>query len=137
MAERYGGKVVRTKVGDIYVSEQLSVMAQFSAVNLAVLGCIHCSISVLMVHYQRALFLKALESEGKTVSQFVCEVPEYITVRETSSAQRNQKESRCNNTATIKDDFKGYIDFSTVDGVRLPLKTVVPNSCVRNRTSFV
>ena len=82
MAERYGGKVVRTKVGDIYVSEAIKR-------DDAVFGGEPCG---AWVHPQKhlcpdgplsaALFLAALEEEGKSVSEFIGEVPEYITMRE-------------------------------------------------------
>ena len=82
MAEKYGGKVIRTRVGDIYVSEAIKR-------DGAVFGGEPCG---AWVHPQihlcpdgplsAALFLKALEYEGKTVSEFISEVPEYITKRE-------------------------------------------------------
>jgi phosphoglucosamine mutase len=123
MAERYGGKVVRTKVGDIYVSEAIKR-------DGAVFGGEPCGAWVHPLQHfcpdgplSAALFLKALESEGKTVSQFVGEVPEYITVRENIKCPNEiKKKAVATIAATIKDDFKGYIDFSTVDGVRLALK---------------
>ncbi|MGD6933947.1 MAG: phosphoglucosamine mutase [Candidatus Bathyarchaeia archaeon] len=123
MAERFGGKVVRTKVGDIYVSEAIKH-------DNAVFGGEPCG---AWVHPRQhfcpdgplsaALFLKALEDEGKTVSQFVGEVPEYITLRENIKCPNETKKKAVTAIAAIiKDDFNGYTDFSTIDGVRLALK---------------
>jgi phosphoglucosamine mutase len=123
MAERFGGKVVRTKVGDIYVSEAIKR-------DKAVFGGEPCGAWVHPEqHYcpdgplSAALFLKALESEGKTVSQFIDEVPEYITLRENIKCpNESKKKTVAAIAATIKKDFPGYTDFSTIDGVRLALK---------------
>ncbi len=123
MAERFGGKVVRTKVGDIYVSEAIKR-------DNAVFGGEPCGAWVHpLQHYcpdgplSAALFLKALEADGKTVSQFVAEVPEYITLRENIKCPNETKKKAVAAIAlTIRDDFTGYTDFSTIDGVRLALK---------------
>ncbi len=123
MAERFGGKVVRTKVGDIYVSEAIKR-------DGAVFGGEPCGAWVHPLQHfcpdgplSAALFLKALEDEAKTVSQFVGEVPEYITLRENIKCpNETKKKAVAAIAATIKDDFKGYTDFSTIDGVRLALK---------------
>ena len=123
MAERFGGKVVRTKVGDIYVSEAIKR-------DNAVFGGEPCGAWVHpLQHYcpdgplSAALFLKALEAEGKTVSQFIGEVPEYITLRENIKCPNETKKKTVTTIATtIQDDFKGCIDFSIIDGVRLALK---------------
>jgi phosphoglucosamine mutase len=123
MAERFGGKVVRTKVGDIYVSEAIKR-------DKAVFGGEPCGAWVHPEqHYcpdgplSAVLFLKALESEGKTVSQFIDEVPEYITLRENIKCpNESKKKAVAAIAAAIKKDFPGYTDFSTIDGVRLALK---------------
>ena len=123
MAERYGGKVVRTRVGDIYISEAIKREG-------AVFGGEPCGAWVHPAQHfcpdgplSAALFLKALEDEGKGVSEFVGEVPEYITRRE-NVACRNDLKNKA--VAGIEDEIKSifsdYTDFSTVDGVRLALK---------------
>ena len=91
MAEKYGGKVVRTRVGDIYVSEAIERHG-------AVFGGEPCG---AWVHPQQhlcpdgplsaVLFLAALEEEGKSVSEFIGEVPEYITMRENIACKNEQK----------------------------------------------
>ena len=123
MAEKYGGKVVRTRVGDIYVSEAIKH-------DGAVFGGEPCG---AWVHPQlhlcpdgllsAALFLKALEDEGKTVSEFIAEVPEYITMRENIVCKNEQKYLLVEKLGSeLKSGFPDYTDFSTVDGARLALK---------------
>ena len=123
MAERFGGKVVRTRVGDIYISEAIKR-------GNAVFGGEPCGAWVHPAQHfcpdgplSSALFLKALEDEGKTVSQFAGEVPEYITLRENLVCMNDLKKKVIADIAgEIKDAFSGYTDFSTIDGVRLALK---------------
>jgi phosphoglucosamine mutase len=123
MAEKYGGKVFRTRVGDIYVSEAIKR-------DGAVFGGEPCG---AWVHPQihlcpdgplsAALFLKALEDEGKTVSEFIGEVPEYITKRENIVCKNEQKYRIVEKLGDVlKSGFPAYTDFSTVDGARLALK---------------
>ena len=124
MAQKYCGNVVRTKVGDIYVSEALKR-------DGGVFGGEPCG---AWVHPQMhlcpdgplsaAMFLAALEEEGKSVLEFIGEVPEYITERVNIACNNEQKyklvEQLC---GVLKAQFPAYTDFSTVDGVRLALKT--------------
>ena len=123
MAEKYGGKVVRTKVGDIYVSEAIKRYG-------AVFGGEPCG---AWVHPQlhlcpdgplsAALFLAALEEEGKSVSEFIGEVPEYITERVNIACKNEQKYTLVEKLGNVlKEEFPAYTDFSTVDGARLALK---------------
>ena len=123
MAEKYGGKVVRTKVGDVYVSEAIKRGG-------AVFGGEPCG---AWVHPQlhlcpdgplsAALFLKALEEEGKSVSEFIGQVPEYITLRENIACKNEQKYKLIEKLGdALKAEFPAYTDFSTVDGARLALK---------------
>jgi phosphoglucosamine mutase len=123
MAAKFGGKVVRTKVGDVYVSEATKQ-------HVAVFGGEPCGAWVHpRFHYcpdgpfSGVLLLKALEDESKSLREFVAEVPEYITLRK-NMACRNDLKHRT--VASIENvvwsAFPEYIDFSTVDGVRLTLK---------------
>jgi phosphoglucosamine mutase len=123
MAQAQGGKVIRTKVGDIYISE---VIKQSDAV----FGGEPCGAWVHPRHHycpdgplSAALFLKALEDEGKSVSEFVGAVPKYITLRENVTCKKELKyKAVAKIGATLKTAFPDYTDFSTVDGVRLALK---------------
>jgi phosphoglucosamine mutase len=123
MAEKYGGKVIRTKVGDIYVSEAIKR-------DGAVFGGEPCG---AWVHPQLhlcpdgplsgALFLAALEEEDMSVSEFIGEVPEYITLRENINCKNEQKYRLVEKLGRVlKAEFPDYTDFSTVDGARLALK---------------
>ena len=70
-----------------------------------------------------ALFLSALEEEGKSVSQFIGEVPEYIIERANVACKSAQKYKIVENLeGALKAAFPAYTDFSTIDGARLALK---------------
>jgi phosphoglucosamine mutase len=122
MADKLGGRVVRTKVGDIYVSEAIKREG-------AIFGGEPCG---AWVHPQlhlcpdgllsAALFLAALEEEGKSVSRFIAEVPEYITQRVNFSCRNDQKYELIEKLgAILKIQFPEYTNYSAVDGVRLAL----------------
>jgi phosphoglucosamine mutase len=123
MAEKYGGKVVRARVGDVYVSEAIKR-------EDAVFGGEPCGAWVHPhLHFcpdgplSAALFLAALEEEGKSVSEFVGEVPEYITMRENIACKNELKYKVVEEIGlALKAEFPSYTDFSTVDGARLALK---------------
>jgi phosphoglucosamine mutase len=123
MAQTQGGRVIRSRVGDIYISEAIKRAG-------AVFGGEPCGAWVHpQLHYcpdgplSAALFLKALEDEGKSASEFVGAVPEYITLRENVTCKKELKyKAVAKIGATLKTAFPDYTDFSTVDGVRLALK---------------
>jgi phosphoglucosamine mutase len=123
MAAKFGGKVVRTRVGDVYVSEAIK---QYGAV----FGGEPCG---AWVHprfhlcpdgpFSAVLLLKALEAEGKSLREFVAEVPEYVTLRENLACRNDLKlKAVANVEKAAKSVFPEYTDFSTVDGVRLALR---------------
>jgi phosphoglucosamine mutase len=67
--------------------------------------------------------LAALEAEDKNLSQFISEVPEYITQRENVACKNEIKYKAVTKIGfALKNEFADYTDFSTVDGVRLALK---------------
>ncbi len=123
MAHKYAGKVIRTKVGDVYVSEVINRQE-------AVFGGEPCGAWIQpKLHLcpdgplSAALFLLALESERKTVSEFVGEVPEYITMRVNFACKNDEKYTLIDQlTEQLKASFLNYTDFSVVDGARLVLK---------------
>jgi phosphoglucosamine mutase len=123
MVEAQGGKVIRTKVGDVYISEAMkSCSAVFGGEPCGawVHPCFHyCPDGLLSA----VLFLKALEEENKSACEFVAEVPEYVTLRKNMSCRNDLKHKAVANIEkTIKSAFPAYTDFSTVDGVRLALE---------------
>mgnify|MGYP005844495495 CR=1 FL=1 len=123
MVEAEGGKVVRTRVGDVYVSEAIKRCD-------AVFGGEPCGAWVHpSVHYcpdgplSAVLMLKALEEEGKSLREFVAEVPEFVTLREKVACKNDLKQQAIAGIeATVKSAFPAFTDFSTVDGVRLALE---------------
>jgi phosphoglucosamine mutase len=123
MAEKYGGKVLRTKVGDIYVSEVINREG-------AVFGGEPCGAWINPEQHfcpdgplSAALFLAALEKEDKTVSEFIGEVPQYITQRVNFPVRNEQKYLLIEHLGgALKAAFPDFTDFSNVDGARLALK---------------
>ncbi len=123
MVEKYGGKVIRVRVGDVYVSE---AMARLDAV----FGGEPCG---AWVHPQfhwcpdgplsATLILKALEEENLSLKEFIAQVPKYVTLRE-NLVCRNEYKQRivADIEKDITDSFPEYTDFSKVDGVRLSLQ---------------
>lgn len=124
MAEEYDGKVVRTKVGDVYISEAIKR-------DNAVFGGEPCGAWVHpRFHYcpdgplSVVLLLQALENEDKSLSEFVAEVPEYVTLRENIPCRNDCKHKVVASLETaLFSAFPDYIELSTVDGVRLALKS--------------
>jgi phosphoglucosamine mutase len=122
-AEKYGGKVIRTRVGDIFVSEAIKRYG-------AVFGGEPCGAWIHpQIHFcpdgplSAALFLEALEEARKSVSEFIGEVPEYITTRENIACKNEQKYELVDKLGNaLKAEFPDYVDFSIVDGLRLSLK---------------
>ncbi len=123
MAKKYGGKVIRVRVGDVYVSK---AMAQTGAV----FGGEPCG---AWVHPQwhwcpdgplsGVLMLKALEEENMSLSEFISQVPKYVTLRENLSCRNERKQKIVADIEkTITHTFPDYTDFSTIDGVLLALK---------------
>jgi phosphoglucosamine mutase len=120
MVEKQGGEVVKTKVGDIYVSE---AMKQYNAV----FGGEPCG---AWIHPQfhlcpdgilsSALLLKALEDEDKSLAEFIARAPQYSTIRENIASENEMKNKLMKEASErLKSVFPGYHDFSTVDGVRM------------------
>jgi phosphoglucosamine mutase len=123
MVEAAGGKVVRVRVGDVYVSEEIQRVG-------AVFGGEPCGAWVHPTyHYcpdgplSAILFLNALEDTGKSMSEFIGEVPQFITLREKIKCENDQKSSvLASIEKNIKQAFPSFKDYSTVDGVRIAVK---------------
>ena len=120
MVEPHGGKVLRTKVGDVYISEAMKK-------NNAIFGgepcgawihpqLNHCPDGIL----SSALLLEALEDEGKSLQKFVAESPKYPILRKNFDCKNELKQKAVEKIGeSLKSAFSGYTEFSTVDGVRL------------------
>lgn len=123
MVEKEGGRVVRTRVGDVYVAAAMKThSARFGGEPCG--AWIHadfhlCPDGIL----SGILLLKALEEEDKTLSEFVSEAPPYPTLRESIACKNELKHEAVKDiTESMKDAFPGYEGFSNVDGFRLALK---------------
>ena len=124
MAARFGGKVVRVRVGDVYVSEAMARLG-------AVFGGEPCGAWVHPQHHwcpdgplSAVLLLKALEEENLTLREFIAQVPQYVTLRENIACKNEQKHKIVAALEkSLPSAFPEYADFSLVDGVRLALKT--------------
>jgi phosphoglucosamine mutase len=118
-----GGRVMRTKVGDVYVAENMKA-------RRALFGGEPCGAWIHPdYHYcpdgilSSALLLQALEEEDKNLSEFVSEVPKYPTLRENVPCRNDAKYEVARDAgAHLQDAFPRYLDFSTVDGFRLVLE---------------
>lgn len=120
MVSANGGKVVRTKVGDIYITESMMM-------HKAIFGGEPCGAWIHpKFHYcpdgilSSTLLLKALEKEEKCLSDFVAEAPKYAIIRENIACENEAKHKVVEKAAErLKSAFPQYKDFSMVDGVRL------------------
>jgi len=123
MVEKHGGKVIRTKVGDVYVAEAIK---QFDAV----FGGEPCGAWIHpQIHYcpdgifSSVLLLKALEDEDKRLSEFISETPQYQTLRENVACKNEIKYDVAKKVGEgLESVFLEYKQLSTVDGFRLTLE---------------
>jgi phosphoglucosamine mutase len=123
MVEPHGGKIVRTKVGDIYVAEAIKEHDAF-------FGGEPCGAWIHPeFHYcpdgmlSSVLLLKALEDEDRRLSEFIAETPQYVTLRKKIGCKDSTKRKVVEEVEkNLKSVFPAYVEFSTIDGVRLALK---------------
>lgn len=123
MVEKEGGRVVRSRVGDVYISEAMKA-------NKACFGGEPCGAWIHADFHlcpdgilSSVLLLKALEEEDKTLSEFISETPRYPTLRENLACRNEVKQEVVKDAgAGLKNVFPSYKDFSAVDGVRLVLE---------------
>ena len=122
MVEAHRGRVVRTRVGDVYVAEEMKRHG-------AVFGGEPCGAWIHpQFHYcpdgilSSVLLLKALEDEDKKLSEFVSEVPQYRTVRENIVCKNEAKHRVMEEVeGGLRSVFPSFRQVSMVDGVRLSL----------------
>ena len=123
MVEAAGGNVVRTKVGDVYVSESIQrVGAIFGGEPIG--AWVHPT-----YHYcpdgplSAVLFLNALEDTEESISEFIEKVPQFVTLREKLTCENDLKTSVLTSIEkNIKYAFPAFKDLSTVDGVRIAVE---------------
>jgi phosphoglucosamine mutase len=119
--EAAGGSVVRTKVGDVHVTEaMLESGAIFGGEPVG--AWIHPDVHLCPDGVLSAVrLIQALDSEGKTLSEFVSGIPEYPTLRAKIACPNPEKEAAMGSISDIGEEFGDVKDISTVDGVRLQL----------------
>ena len=120
--EAAGGSVVRTKVGDVHVAEaMLETGAIFGGEPVG--AWIHPDVHLCPDGILSAVrLMQALDSEGKTLSQFVSGIPEYPTLRAKVACPNSEKDAAMGSISDIGKEFGEITDVSTVDGVRLQLE---------------
>jgi len=122
MVEAEGGKVIRAKVGDVYVAEAIKR-------HNAIFGGEPCGAWIHpQFHYcpdgilSSAMLLKALEDEDKRLTEFISEIPKYPILRENIACKNDVKYKVVEKIEHgLKSAFPAYKESSTVDGVRLVL----------------
>jgi phosphoglucosamine mutase len=123
MVEEHGGKVIRAKVGDVYVAEAIKR-------HKAVFGGEPCGAWIHPKFYycpdgilSSLMLLKALEERDESLSEFITKVPKYPTLRENIACENQVKHRVVEKTGEqLKSVFPKYKKYSTVDGVRLALR---------------
>jgi phosphoglucosamine mutase len=123
MVKAHGGKVVRTKVGDVYVAEAIKQ-------HNAVFGGEPCGAWIHpQFHYcpdgiiSSVMLLKALEDEDKSLTEFIVEMPQYQILRENITCKNGIKYKVVKKVEEgLRAVFPAYKEYSTVDGVRLALR---------------
>jgi phosphoglucosamine mutase len=120
--EAAGGSVVRTKVGDVHVVEaMLKNGAIFGGEPVG--AWIHPDVHLCPDGLLSAVrLMQALDSEGKTLSQFVSSIPEYPTLRAKVACPNLEKDAAMGSISDIGKEFGDVTGVSTVDGVRLQLE---------------
>ncbi|MEM2117850.1 MAG: phosphoglucosamine mutase [Candidatus Bathyarchaeia archaeon] len=120
MVESHRGKVVRTRVGDVYVAEAMKR-------HRAVFGGEPCGAWIHpQIHYcpdgilSSVLLLKALEEKGERLSEFVAETSKFVTLRENVHCENSVKRKVMEKVEKgLKTVFPKFVESSMVDGVRL------------------
>jgi phosphoglucosamine mutase len=120
--EAAGGRVVRTKVGDVHVTEaMLETGALFGGEPVG--AWIHPDVHLCPDGILSAVrLMQALDSEGKPLSQFVSGIPEYPTFRAKVACPNSEKDATMGSMSDIGEELGEVTDVSTVDGVRLQLE---------------
>jgi len=117
-----GGNIVRTKVGDVHVTEaMLETGAIFGGEPVG--AWIHPDVHLCPDGILSAVrLMQALDSEGKTLSQFVSGIPEYPTLRAKVACSNSEKDAAMGSISGVGEEFGEVKDVSTVDGIRLQLE---------------
>jgi phosphoglucosamine mutase len=123
MVEANHGEVLRSKVGDVYVSEMMKE-------RKAIFGGEPCGAWIHPAFHfcpdgilSSVLLLRALEDRNQTLSELISETPEYPTLRTNIPFD---KKKDCELIEKIKEDmqsiFGSYREVSEIDGIRISLE---------------
>jgi phosphoglucosamine mutase len=123
MVEQNHGTVIKTKVGDVYISEEMKK-------RKAVFGGEPCGAWIHpQLHYcpdgilTSALLLKALEQEDDELSEFVAQAPVYPTVRNNIPCKNTEKDRIMRQLSeSLEATFPDRRGVSNIDGVRIELE---------------
>jgi phosphoglucosamine mutase len=116
-----GGSVVRTKVGDVSIAEEMKRSgAVFGGepVGAWIHPEFHLCPDGLLSAFK---LMEALEKEGKKLSEFIASVPEYPILRAKIKCPNHRKAEIMNSISSRFNDTFDVKSASTVDGVRLDL----------------
>ncbi len=121
--ESVGGSVIRTKVGDVHITEAMIA-------NEAVFGgepvgaWVHPEVHLCPDGILSALELMlALEEEGKTLSEMVTDIPDYPTLRAKVECPNKVKERVMDGVSSnYGEGFSDVRNVTAVDGVRIELE---------------
>ncbi|MBS7643386.1 phosphoglucosamine mutase [Candidatus Bathyarchaeota archaeon] len=122
LVESLGGKVVRTKVGDVYIA--IGIKRHGGIFGGEPCGAwIHPRYSLCPDGpLSFALLLQALEETGKTLSQFISTVPAYPILRKKIACPNELKIKVVKHLQeTLPAAFPNMHEMLTVDGIRLRL----------------
>ena len=121
--ESAGGKVIRSKVGDVYITE--AMLANEAVFGGEPVGAwIHPDVNMCPDGLLSALrIMLALEAEDKTLSAFISDIPDYPILRSKIDCPNEKKEQAMEKIAKgYKDKFGKTKNESNVDGLRFETK---------------
>lgn len=123
IAQRFNGRIIRTRVGDVYLSEAIKK-------SNAIFGGEPCGAWIHPKFHlcpdgplSGILLLEALENNSKTIDEFIENIPEFIKLRKNIYCN-NQKKKKT--IASLKEKinsvFPESIEITNVDGIRVALE---------------
>ncbi len=121
--ESAGGSVIRTKVGDVHITE--AMIANGAVFGGEPVGAwVHPEVHLCPDGILSALELMlALEEEGKTLSEMVADIPDYPTLRAKVECPNKVKERVMDGVSSnYGEGFSDVRNVTTVDGVRIELE---------------
>jgi phosphoglucosamine mutase len=121
VVEISGGSVVRTKVGDVHITQ--AIIEHGAIFGGEPVGAwVHPEIHLCPDGLLSAIkLIEVLEKEEKSISEFISEIPEYPTLRTKVDCPNNKKAGTMKSVSDLGNEFGEVKEVSIVDGVRLRL----------------